>query len=292
MIEFICIAIIAISIIIPFIRKTYFIYSMIISNFLIFFLLIFTSPTGMPSHSPILEELSFNPLYFKEPSKVYTIITSMFIHYDIMHILGNMIALFFIGIPFEYRVGRKNVALIYILGGIFANIFFSIARPQNVMLLGASGAIFSLLGAFAASFPNDRIVIPVPLMIIFFARMRVITAAILFALLQIFFSIASQYYETNVAYLAHLGGLIGGIAMAKIVIRERKEKEVYDYKSIEKLITNEKQREIYSRIITANEKEIKEAWLSYLVKELKCPKCGGKLELKNGRIYCKKCGYI
>jgi len=285
----ISLAIILASLIIPLIKRNTFVYSMIVSNFILFFISSIFSPDYIPAHSFILKELSFNPLYLKNPSMAYTIISSMFIHYDVMHLLGNMIALFFIGIPFEYRAGTIRVWLIYIFGGIFATLFFSLTNFEYTFLMGASGAIFSLLGGFAASFPRDKILIPVPLPIVIFAKMNVVTAAVLFGILQIIFSIVSPY--GNIAYMAHLGGLVGGIFIAKLVVKEKKER-FYDYSIVKNLIKNERQMEIYRRIEEAEEQEIKEAWLSYLLKDLRCPYCNGKLELKNGKLYCRRCGYI
>lgn len=292
-ISFIIVIIIIFSILFPIFKKFSFIQSIVISNFVIFFMTTFSSPNLMPSHSIIFKELAFNPIYFKNIPKLYTLITSMFIHYDVWHILGNMIALLFIGIPFEYRVGRIKISAIYILGGIFATIFFTLANfGERMLLVGASGAIFSILGGFAVSFPRDKILVPIPFPIIFFVRMRVITAAIIFAILQIIFSLTSQYYGGNIAYLAHLGGLIGGVAIAKILIKEKKVIEKFDYSIIKNFLETERQKEIFRKIEEAIEPEIKEAWFSYLLKDLRCPRCGGRLEVKNGKIYCKKCGYV
>ncbi len=289
----IAILIIILSMVIPFTRKISFVHSVAIANFIIFFITTFTSPNYMPYGSSVFDDLVFDPAYLQKPEMLYTLITSMFIHYDIMHLLGNMIALFFIGMPFEHRIGAKKIFTIYIFGGIFATLFFSAANFHSMLLMGASGAIFSLLGGFAAAFPRDKIVVPIPFPIIIFTEMRVVTAAIIFGLLQIGFSLVSRYYESNVAYLAHLGGLVGGVAIAKLIVRERKvvKKEI-DYEAIGKLIKNEKQREIFARVKEAREVEIKEAWLSYLIKELRCPYCNGRIELKDGKPYCRKCGYI
>ena len=291
-ISLITIFLILISIIVPFTKKMSFVYSIAITNFIIFFITTFSSPNYMPSVSPVFAELSFNPLYLKNPKMLYTLLTSMFIHYDVMHLLGNMIALFFIGVPFEYRIGVKKIFAIYIFGGIFAALFFSVANFHSMLLMGASGAIFSLLGGFAASFPSDRILVPIPFPIIIFVKMRVVTAAIVFGILQIIFSLASPYYGSNVAYLAHLGGLVGGVAIAKLIVKEKKAKKRIDYEAIKNLVKNERQMEIYNKIEGAREAEIKEAWLSYLLKDLRCPHCNGKIELKDGIPYCRKCGYI
>ena len=282
--------IIAISLILPLIKKRSFVYSIIISNFILFFISSLASPDYISAHSIVAQQLSFNPLYLKHPSMLYTLISSMFIHYDVVHLLGNMIALFFIGIPFEHRAGTIKVWVVYVFGGIIATLFFSLANFNYTFLMGASGAIFSLLGGFAAAFPRDKILVPVPLGIVIFVKMNVVTAAIVFGLLQIFFSLASPY--SHIAYMAHLGGLVGGIFIARLIIREKKEKEHKDYSYVKKLIKNERQMEIFNKIQEAKEPEIKEAWLSYLVKDLRCPYCNGKLELKNGRLYCKRCGYI
>ncbi len=220
----------------------------------------------------------------------------MFLHWGFLHIIGNMIVLLLIGIPFEHRVGMKKFAITYFLGGIAGTVFFSVAEWGSAIPMGgASGAIFGILGAFATAYPRDEVVIPIPAFIIFFVRMKVIAAAVLFGLLQIILAIAEEYFPSEelggVAYLAHLGGLIAGVVLSIILIKKETpiKKEELDFGALEKSLSTEKQKEIFEKIKEADVPEVREAWFSHLLKELKCPQCGGKIK-KDGT--CKNCGSL
>ncbi len=264
----------------------------VVINFIIFFLLVFTSPTFSTGSSPISQDMAFRPSYLEVGgiSHLYTLFTSMFIHGGVLHILMNMIIFLLIGIPFEQRVGSMRFAAVYFATGIFGALFFSIFNwGSDVMLVGASGAIFGVFGAFAALYPRDKVVMPIPLPIMFFVRMPVIVATIMFASLETVYTISG--ISDGVAHLAHIGGIVSGISISVFM---RKEKHVntgiINFDALERLINNEKQRDTFIRAKEADLPEVREAWLSQLLKELRCPKCGGKLE-RNKEIRCKNCGY-
>ncbi len=256
-------------------------YSIIIANFIIFII----TPLFYPLIN-VIDVLAFKPSYIMS-YKIYTIITSMFLHAGILHIIGNMIVLFLIGIPFEYRVGMKIFALVYFMGGIVGNLFYSVAKWGNSFLIGASGAIFSILGAFAVKYPRDEIILP---FIVTFVRMKVVTAAILLSLFQIFFISAEELFlfEGHIAYFAHLGGLVGGVLIAILLSLKKVEMRTIDYNLLEKFAVSQKQKEILKRIRDADLPEVKEAWLTEF---LKCPKCSKKMEINRKKMICKNCGF-
>lgn len=258
----------------------------VIINFVIF-LILFISPLFFNfSRGDIYQDLAFDPSYLVSGSKMYTLFTSLFLHGDVLHILMNMLFLLLIGIPFEHRIGRKAFSLLYFSTGISASLFFSVFEwGSHVMLIGASGAIFGLLGAFAALYPRDKVVMPLPFPIIFFVRMPVILAALVFASIETLYTFSN--ISDGIAHTAHIGGLISGILLAKLMKKEKGKEEKFDFSSLKPYITTEKQEEILRKAMEADVPEVREAWLSYLLKELKCPKCGGKIN-KNGR--CKNCG--
>lgn len=281
--------IILLSILFPFLKRFSFAQSIVISNFIVFFITTFSSPNLMPSGSIVFKELAFNPIYFHQPLKLYTLLTSMFIHADIWHILLNMIGFIFIGFPFESEIGSKKFAFIYITTGIFAAIFFSIFQYSNTYLIGASGAIFGILAAFAALKPFKKVVIPLFMPIIIFIRMPVIVVAILYAGMEtIYVALASP---DGIAHVAHIGGFLAGVLLSFTIrgsVAGKKEEAV----NLKPYLTDERQLKIYEKAMSSKEPEIRDAWLSYLLKDLRCPKCGGKLVIKNGKLYCKNCGYI
>jgi len=129
----------------------------------------------------------------------WQIVTYMFVHGGTMHILFNMLGLFIFGIQLERKMGSNEFLLFYMITGIGTG-FFSLLLGINVV--GASGAIYGLLLAFATYFPNSRIFIfgllPLPAPF----------AVVLFAALSLFY----QFTGTmgGIAHLAHLAGLVIG----------------------------------------------------------------------------------
>ena len=133
--------------------------------------------------------------FFEQP---WTIITNMFTHYSLWHILANMLTLYFYGSFLCQLIGARKFLIIYFCGGILGNIFFLVLAP-NSSAIGASGAIFALGGALAVLTPKLRVYtfpipIPMPLWVAVIGGFIVLT---LFP---------------QIAWQAHLGGLVFGLA--------------------------------------------------------------------------------
>ena len=142
------------------------------------------------------------------------LLTSMFVHADFLHLLGNLIILLAFALPFEERIGHRRFLLVYLLSGLIGSLVQVAASYQEpALLMGASGAVAGVIGAFAASYPNLVVPLPLPLLfIMLFVRMRVWVAAIAFLALQlVLMSLSANVPGDNTAYFAHLGGLAGGI---------------------------------------------------------------------------------
>ena len=252
----------------------------IIANFLVFILAI------LPEGNSILYDLGFRASYLNQPTQIYTLFTSMFIHFDIGHILMNMIVFLLIGTTFETLIGKKRFIIIYFLTGICATLLFSIFHLNEVILLGgASGAIFGILGAFATSYPKTQVFVPLFL----FIRMPVLFAALLFAGLETLYVLSGV--TQGVAHEAHLGGLMTGIVLAGIMIKTKRSlsQEKINFECLDTLVENERGKKILERVKNADVPEVRDAWLSLLFRDLKCPKCGKKLHC-NKNIICD-CGY-
>jgi membrane associated rhomboid family serine protease len=129
----------------------------------------------------------------------WTIITSMFTHAGVWHILVNMLTLYFYGSFLSQLIGARKFLIIYFCGGILGNIFYLLLAPNIFSIaIGASGAIFALGGALAVLTPRLRVYmfpIPVPMPL---------WAAIIggFVILSI---------VPGIAWQAHLGGLVFGL---------------------------------------------------------------------------------
>jgi membrane associated rhomboid family serine protease len=139
-----------------------------------------------------------------------TFITYMFLHGGIGHLLGNMVVLWLVGCILEIGCGRLWYPAIYIPGGIAsAGLFWLVYSGSTTPLVGASGAIAALMGAFAVLFGAKKIKIFYTVGF-YFGYLRVYG----FALLP--FWLGNEFYQlffgatSNVAYIAHIGGLAGG----------------------------------------------------------------------------------
>jgi membrane associated rhomboid family serine protease len=138
----------------------------------------------------------------------WTVLTYQFLHAGGVHLLFNMVGLFFFGPRLEARIGSGHFIRLYLLSGI-CGAALSLFTP-NVAIVGASGAVFGVLFGFARYWPRERIyiwgVIPIE------ARILVI----LLAGLAIFGGFSGG---GNVAHFAHLGGFVGGWAYLFILER-------------------------------------------------------------------------
>jgi membrane associated rhomboid family serine protease len=138
----------------------------------------------------------------------WTIISSIFVHGSVWHILFNMISLYFLGSFFIRAAGERNFLAVFFLGGLAGNILFALLANPFSTGIGASGAVFALGGALAVMVPRVPVFIffipiPVPLWI----------AIIIFFLLS---------FLPSIAWQAHLGGLLLGIVAGLIFRRKRR----------------------------------------------------------------------
>jgi membrane associated rhomboid family serine protease len=149
-----------------------------------------------------------------------TLLTAMFMQGGWMHILGNMVFLWAFGPEVEDAMGPVRYLAFYLLSGLVASTAQIVAMPHStVPNLGASGAIAGVMGAFLVTYPRDRI--KTVLFLGWFARITVIPAALLIGLwflIQLFSQVgAVAGVDTGgVAYMAHVGGFIFGLATARV----------------------------------------------------------------------------
>jgi len=122
-------------------------------------------------NSSLADYIFLKPSLILKAKSLWTIITSMFMHAGLLHLFVNMFSLFFIGNFLEKIIGRKRFFWLYILSGILGGIFFVLSALifQNTEIsgVGASGALFGLLGVLAVLVPNSKIyLIAGPLIVI------------------------------------------------------------------------------------------------------------------------------
>lgn len=149
---------------------------------------------------------------------VATAFTSMFLHGGWVHLLGNLWYLWIFGDNVEDRLGHWRFLLFYLAGGLaaaLAHMLFDLGSP--VPTVGASGAIAAVLGAYAGMFPRARVVTLVP--IFFFFQIIALPAMLVLGLwfvVQIFTGTLSIGAGGGVAWWAHIGGFVFGMAVVLI----------------------------------------------------------------------------
>lgn len=140
----------------------------------------------------------------------WTLVTSMFLHAGVWHILANMITLYFFGSYLNRLLGTAKFLIVYFAGGILGGIIYLILPPSPITIaIGASGAIFALGGVLAVMRPKLRVIVfpipaPLPLWI------AIIGIFVVFSFLP------------NIAWQAHAGGLALGLVVGYIFRRRER----------------------------------------------------------------------
>jgi membrane associated rhomboid family serine protease len=161
-----------------------------------------------------------------QPPTYLTLFTSMFMHGGLLHILGNMLFLWIFGNNVEDSMGRVKFILFYLAGGIAALLAQTLAGPNAAIpTIGASGAVAAVLGGYILLYPRARVVTLI--FIIIFVTVIELPAMIvlgLWFLLQLFYGAAEFTQpvagEGGVAYFAHIGGFIFGLALIRLLARD------------------------------------------------------------------------
>lgn len=171
-------------------------------------------------------EITGDDLLIPHPVPLYaTFLTSMFVHGGLFHLGGNMLYLWIFGDNVEDRIGRPRFLIFYLLSGLGAAAVQIWANPTSkIPMVGASGAISGVLGAYLFLFPRARILTLIPLG--FFYRMMEIPAVVVLGfwiIVQILNGAMTLGIQAGgVAWLAHVGGFVAGLVMAVLVTGGRR----------------------------------------------------------------------
>ena len=168
-----------------------------------------------PANQLLVNDLGVRPSVFSEFSNLHTLFTSAFLHGGFMHLFSNMVVLYIYGDNVESHLGRKNFLIFYFLGGISAAYFQSLfSGGVDVPMIGASGCIAAIMGAYFVLYPTARVKVFV-WFLIFVQIMRVPANIVIgFWILGQLISAAGNTYD-GVAYFAHIGGFIFGFIAIK-----------------------------------------------------------------------------
>ncbi|MEM4296329.1 MAG: rhomboid family intramembrane serine protease [Candidatus Anstonellales archaeon] len=157
-------------------------------------------------------------LYFLPSNAInepWRFITSIFLHAGFLHLFLNLYAFILFGSILEKRVGPIEIIKIFLLSGISGSLFYYLATLLNINpglpALGASGAVFGIMGATAVFFPNLVI-------FIWFMPMRMKQAVIFWFILEF---LSTFNINSGIASAAHLGGLVIGYLYAKYIIKKQ-----------------------------------------------------------------------
>lgn len=145
-----------------------------------------------------------------------TLVTAMFLHGGWFHIIGNMLYLWIFGNNIEDKLGHFKFIIFYLLSGIIASMVFVLTSPNSTIpMVGASGAIAGVLGAYLLKFPHARVLTLIFLG--FFIRIVRIPAVYVLGfwfVLQVLYGLISIGSNTGgVAWFAHIGGFVAGIVL-------------------------------------------------------------------------------
>jgi rhomboid family protein len=154
-----------------------------------------------------------------------TLFTSMFLHGSLLHLGGNMLYLWIFGDNIEDRMGRGRFLVFFLLCGVVAALAQGIMDPRStVPMIGASGAISGVLGAYLLLYPRARVLALLPLPFLFYTvRVPALVVLGLWFVGQLLSSVlAASGPAGGVAFGAHVGGFIAGLIMLRLFLRDRR----------------------------------------------------------------------
>ena len=158
--------------------------------------------------------------YFSAGQQAFAFLSFMFLHGGFWHLLSNMLFLHVFGDKIENRLGTLRYLLFYLLCGVASGLFHMMVNLySNTPIIGASGAIAGVMGAYFVLYPRSKILTLIPIVIIpFFFEIPAFFFLALWLVLQFLNALGSQAGIGGVAWWAHIGGFIFGIVFLKLFI--------------------------------------------------------------------------
>jgi membrane associated rhomboid family serine protease len=157
------------------------------------------------------------------PPALETIVTSMFLHGGLMHLVGNMLYLFIFGAAVEEAMGPVRFLLFYMVSGIAAALAMAAFMPNStVPVIGASGAIAGVLGAYFVLYPRAKITTILPIFVlIYFVEIPAIVYLLVWFVLQLYAGLSENpEVAGGVAWWAHVGGFLVGMVLGPMLAHE------------------------------------------------------------------------
>ncbi len=216
--------------------------TLIIINVIVYIIVNVSPSTLVPyalTPDDVYMELGAVPIEVVRGEKPWTLLTSMFLHGDIYHLLGNMLFLYFFGVYVENAMGSHRYLLFYLLSGLSAHLFHILSimalprewlltnygyTPWVVPAIGASGAISGVMAAYLIYYPHSRLTL-----MYFFAFLPVLIPLPAWMYILFWFTtqlilglmVLAGYTYSSIAFWAHIGGFITGVALAQYFLDPR-----------------------------------------------------------------------
>jgi membrane associated rhomboid family serine protease len=260
----------------------------IVASAICVFTYIVMSVAGQNNWYAAEDMIAFSPVDLTDPARIYTVLTSMFAHANLVHLMFNVLGLIFIGMVFEQRVGPRPFILLFFLSGLAGTLVFAGIHWNDGMffVLGASGAISGVLGAFARLYPKEKM--SMFIMFVPLPPLPIWVIVGIFVLIQLLLIPTSS----QIAYEAHLGGLAAGIllapALVKLPLSKRVKRAATSVGTLRRLATTPELKTVLRRIEEESVPDVRSAWIEHFVSVARCPHCGSHLKASRGELMCEK----
>ena len=150
----------------------------------------------------------------------FTLFTAMFVHGGFFHLAGNMLYLWIFGDNIEDRLGHLKFLFFYLASGFFASLAHIIIDPSSIIpMIGASGAVAGVLGAYFLLYPRAHVL---TLVYLFFFINIVRIPAVIFLGIWFLFQVISSTAGGGIAWYAHIGGFVAGCLMVLFIKPKRR----------------------------------------------------------------------
>jgi membrane associated rhomboid family serine protease len=202
--------------------------AIIVINVLVF---IYELTLGSQLENKIYEfsVIPYNIIHRTNLKGLLTLIAALFFHAGFAHVLGNMLYLWIFGDNIEDRLGHIRFLFFYFFCGIVASLGQIIATPNSKLpMIGASGAISGVLGAYIILYPRAKILVLVPLFYIWrIVKVQALWFLVFWIILQFFYGTTSYVLmdtanKGGVAWFAHIAGFFAGILFLGLFLKRKR----------------------------------------------------------------------
>lgn len=248
-----------------------------------------SSAFGFVLISPIMGDLGLLVVPNALPAP-WSWITFEFVHGSPTHVFLNLLGLMLISPTFEERIGSGRWAILFFVGGAFgALVFLVLNLGGGTLLVGASAGIFAVLGAYGRLYPRDRVSLFLPIPGV--PALPVIEVVVLFLVLE---TVLTFVGPQGIAWPAHVGALVFGFAAApgvqRLPLPKGRPTRLRSLAALRDLATSPELQTILDQAVQADLPETREAWVEKFLRAARCPRCGGPLRLRFGRLV-SECGW-